>query len=230
MYDEISERTLPSIMDYAKKIGADFYCLKESDHSSPHWAKFFIYVLLGKYDRVLYLDIDLIIRPDCPDLFALVPEDKIGMFNNLPLGNALAATGVKIRNELVQNVAKAYGKDVKLADYHYNSGVMVIPKKYKELFQPPEKEYPTDHDTLKSKVYDEGYINMMLALESEKNGNIMYELPHTFNRMCWQDTVLSEPRTDSYIIHYACHAENNYYILQLLEKDMEEWNKKSWQH
>jgi lipopolysaccharide biosynthesis glycosyltransferase len=80
-FKNIAELTHPTIKNYAEKIGADFICLDEDRKFSAHWKKFELYYLLKDYDRIIYVDTDLIIRDDCPDLFEIVPEKKIGMFN-----------------------------------------------------------------------------------------------------------------------------------------------------
>jgi len=37
-----------------------------------------IYDLFDKYNRILRLDYDMLITPNCPNLFDIVPENKIG--------------------------------------------------------------------------------------------------------------------------------------------------------
>lgn len=46
---------------------------------SPHYEKFQIYNLLKEYDRIIYVDIDVIINETCPDLFQIVPEKDFGI-------------------------------------------------------------------------------------------------------------------------------------------------------
>ena len=38
------------------------------------WKMELMRLLLGRYQRVLWIDADALVRPDCPDLFDLVPE------------------------------------------------------------------------------------------------------------------------------------------------------------
>ena len=82
-YQRMSALTHPAIKKYAEKIGADFQCITESDCSTPHWAKFEIYNLLNKYERILYIDTDILVREDTPNLFEIVPQNELGMFNEI---------------------------------------------------------------------------------------------------------------------------------------------------
>ena len=68
-YRALSLVTHPTLSMYAKKIGADFVpsFLSPTD--------------LQAYDRIILVHSDLIIRPDCPSLFRVVPEGWIGAYN-----------------------------------------------------------------------------------------------------------------------------------------------------
>lgn len=60
---------------YAKKVGADFYCIESRDawppgiNKHPTYQKFAIYDLIDSYDQILYIDSDYIIKDHAPDLF-----------------------------------------------------------------------------------------------------------------------------------------------------------------
>jgi len=115
LFQEMAGITHQSISRYADKVGADFKVISEQTHSTPHWEKFQIYDLLAHYDRILYVDTDVLITSDCPDLFQLVPPHVLGLFNE-----------------------GAYF-DRKYEEY-FNTGVMVIPRCCRDLFTKPEIE------------------------------------------------------------------------------------------
>jgi len=115
LYQEMAGITHPSINRYATKIGAEFKVITEQNHISPHWEKFEIYNLLSTYERILYVDTDVLISGDCPDLFKIVPKNMIGAFNE-----------------------GAYF-DRKHPEY-FNAGVMLIPRSKRDVFLPPEIE------------------------------------------------------------------------------------------
>jgi lipopolysaccharide biosynthesis glycosyltransferase len=78
-YSKLKDITHPSIQAYADKIGADFISITEKKISatSIHWEKFQIFDLLNTYHRILFIDTDIIIRDDAPNLFEYVCHDTI---------------------------------------------------------------------------------------------------------------------------------------------------------
>jgi hypothetical protein len=74
--------------------------------------------LLKIYDRVIWTDSDILIRQDCPNLFDIVPETKLGMFNEGKYAP---------RADFLQQASIAYNEPLKKWNgKFYNSGVMVI--------------------------------------------------------------------------------------------------------
>ena len=209
-YEKIASLTHSSIRDYAKKIGADFKYIdkKEIAETTPHWEKFQIYNFLNEYERVLYIDTDLIIRKDCPDLFELVPIDKLGMFEEGQFTDRCKELMIDICREYNVILPEWNGK-------YYNSGVIVASQKHKELFKKPEKEI--------FNFYEQSYINMMIT----KLNIDMYELHYKFNRMSCVDRFTGEDRHNSYIIHYAGFLFNTNInnLLRIIALDLEKWKK-----
>lgn len=209
-YEEMAKLTHPTIKKYADRIGADFICVSESKTTTPHWEKFnHIYSLLNKYKRILYLDTDIIIRDDCPNLFDIIPKEKLSLFDEMPYTNQ--------RNLSLIESCKDYGIILKNWNgKYYNTGVMVISRLHKELFKKPEKEI--------FNFYEQGYFNAILAktLESAGNELSVQDLPYWFNRMTCMDRYTGEERFSSYIIHYAGYP-NYLFVLDLIKKDLDNW-------
>jgi hypothetical protein len=62
------------------------------------------YDLLGDFDRVLVLDIDLLIMPNCPNLFQLVPQHMIGtIFEDVGSRKADRLSRIHIKPSYVYN-------------------------------------------------------------------------------------------------------------------------------
>lgn len=206
-YQQIAEYTHPIIKKYAQKIGAEFICINKQkiSQTTPHWEKFQIYELLNKYKRILYIDTDIIIREDCPNLFDEVAEDRLGMFNEAPFTDR--------SKELLIDICRQYG--ITLPGWngkYFNSGVMVISRRHKNLFKKPEKEIFS--------FYEQSYLNMIIAKEEIE----MHDLHYKFNRMVCMDRPTGEERFASYIIHYAGYP-NLSFVLDLIPKDIEKWKK-----
>lgn len=188
-YKALSEITHPMIKNYADKIGADFICLTETKFPLPHYAKFQIGKLLEKYDRVLYLDSDILVSPQTPNIFEVVPENKIGMLDESPLG---------YHNEF-RSFLQQYGPQF-LGEWErhrkcYNAGVIVCSKRHKQIFELP-KVFPNHH-------FEQSYLNLRLLEEKTE----IFSLPYQYNRMIYLDLVIPEHRLKSYIIHYAGFLE-----------------------
>lgn len=83
-HQRIAAVTHPSLRAYARRIGAEFLSIDDSTTTTPHWEKCQLARLLETYDRILYLDTDLIVRDDCPNLFDVVPPAQLGAFNEAP--------------------------------------------------------------------------------------------------------------------------------------------------
>ena len=102
-YRQMGEHTHPTMKKYADRIGADFLIIDESAGSTPHWEKFQLFHLLNKYERIIYFDTDIIIRDDCPDLFDLVPDNRLGIFDEAPFTDG--------RSISMYEACQAYGSD-----------------------------------------------------------------------------------------------------------------------
>ena len=197
----------PLLQVYALKYGADFMCIDRQKISttSIHWEKFQIYDLLNTYDRILFIDTDIIIRDDTPDLFELVPYDCLGAFNEAPW--------TERSKELMIDTCKAY--NVKLKNWngkYYNTGVMVLSRIHKQLFKKPDLEYFS--------FYEQTYLNMKIAELEIK----IQELDYKFNRMNCMDRVTGEDRHASYLIHYAGCPDRNL-IVQIMKDDLNKWKQ-----
>ena len=204
-YRRMCSLTHPSIQAYAQKIGAEFMCIDKVtvSETTPHWEKFQISKLLDKYDRILYIDTDIIIRDDCPILFDIVSADKLGVFNE--------ASFTDRSQELMIDCCKQY--NIKLPNWngkYFNTGVMIISQVHKELFIKPDIEYFS--------FYEQSYLNMMIAHLEIK----IFELEYKFNRMTCMDRFTGENRHASYIIHYAGYPSLDF-VMGIIEKDLAKW-------
>jgi lipopolysaccharide biosynthesis glycosyltransferase len=216
-FSDLANFTHPTLKNYAERIGADFIVLNDCK-TTPHWEKFAIYNILNSYDRVIYLDTDLIVREDCPDLFEIVPYNQLGAFNE--------AKFVQREYSLIET-AKAYGIDPSKIVWngkYYNTGVLVISKCHRRYFKKPEIEF--------SNFYEQGYLNLKISLEesyrTKEDSSLMFDLSYHFNRMTCLD-FSGEIRYASYIIHYAGY---HYFtkpgeILEIVQGDLKKWKENS---
>jgi ADP-heptose:LPS heptosyltransferase len=204
-YKNLFKLTNSPMKKYADKIGAEFVILDKQilSKSLPQWEKFRLFNLLNKYDRIIYLDSDLVVRDDCPNLFEIVPEDSIGLFNEAPFVS---------RNGLINEVASVLKINVEENGKYYNTGVMIVSKKHKFLFELPKVEV--------NNFFEQTYFNVKLLDEKVK----VFDLDYNFNRMSCIDRFNGISRLDSFIVHYAgCPSLE--LMKSLIKKDLENWEK-----
>lgn len=213
-YNEVAKLTLDSIKKYAKKVNADFlnidkekinsnYNLIDNNEEDYSLQKFQIYELLNQYKRIIYFDIDLIIREDTPNLFDLVPSTELGMMNE----------GKFKSNYDLVSFSKLYGEPIKKWNgKFYNNGVMVISRIHKSLFKFPKIDISFSDDL---------YLNLTIIKEKIK----MCDLDWKYNRLAIMDEFLGKSRLDSYIVHYSDAPKNQ--LLPILKKDIEQWKQDS---
>ena len=111
--DQILDQTIQTITDYSEKIGSDLEILRIKNS----WEKTSVFDLYTKYNRILILNENIIIRQDTPDLFEVVPETELGVVNE---GKYL------LRIDKIKMSSSEYGKELKKWDgKYYNDGVIV---------------------------------------------------------------------------------------------------------
>lgn len=113
-----------SIRKYAEKIGVDFLIKYHQEDDFILFDKFNIKYLLEVYDRVLWIDADIIIKDNAPDIFKEYPDcEKIYIHDE--------AEREKINyNSYIQNIVDRYNliwPKNKYGKYKYlNCGVYLI--------------------------------------------------------------------------------------------------------
>jgi lipopolysaccharide biosynthesis glycosyltransferase len=143
-YKICGQYTIPLMKQYAESIKADFIIITESDCKYFTCNKYKIKNYLEKYDRVLYLDSDIIVKPNSPNIFDEVPEEMFGALdfgkstekNKFLMLKYLEEAQVFVDNkEFCQKLLNSYnGKGM------INAGVLVVSKCHQNCFKKPKKE------------------------------------------------------------------------------------------
>lgn len=188
-HERLALTTHPQIRAYADKIGADFIVLKSTGLPIICYEKFQIRDLLDKYDRVFYIDSDVIVSPETPNIFELVPREMMGFLDESPLGYDQDFI------EFLREYGRKFLSSWTMHRKCYNAGVFVCSREHREVFKLPEK--------LIKHHEDQSYLNLRLLEESTP----IFELPYQYNRMIYLDLVVKEHRLKSYIVHYAGFLE-----------------------
>lgn len=193
-----AELVHPIFRKYGERVGADFLILDESLNCNAartgigdglwHFRIMKHYDLHEIYDRILHFDSDILLTPDCPNLFDHIPYDCIGTVYE-DVGSRTPQ-----RVQCMSNAQKQFG-EIGWKNGYINTGVFMTSECHRDIFQPIDGQFFTDWGT------DDVHIGYQI----KKHGFKVKPLEYQFNHM----TMFSEPwngspdRFDSHIIHYA---------------------------
>jgi len=230
-HERIGAITHPVMRQYARRIGADFRVLTgkspiqmdglASDipkDTGARLAKLELAELLKTYDRLIYFDNTVVINPRCPDLFTLVPKDKVGATYETRLG-------IKWINEfsdLMQEAFDYYG--VPPCTDFFNSGVMVISRCHRSMFTLPEIPVKRFRGWL-----DQTLLNAMCR----KHGFELHDLGLRFNYMGVHVKYFDSDRSfrkkiscspeEAYVVHMTRSFGSNRERLNRIERLVHSW-------
>ena len=189
----MTDYTHPTIEYYAEKVGADFKVMShESDcnHKQGKWHYRILkhYTLFEEYDRILHLDSDMIITPNCPNIFKEVPYECIGTVYE---DKGSRATD---RRDRIKKAQLQFG-NIDWSEGYINTGVFLTSKVHKDIFQTIDDSYYEGN----------GFDDVHLGYQLNKNNFKVHELNYKWNHMTmFSETWNGSPsRFNSYILHYA---------------------------
>ena len=185
--EHLAAVTIPGKEAYARRIGADFRIIREKTGDwNPSWEKLQLYHFLGReYDRAIYLDNDCLVRPDCPDLFGIVPESAFGAFDEGRCFNRTGAMDRGFQDYGCPRLRKHWN------ECYFNSGVMVVSRRHRQLFAEPAVR----HDNF----IEQTFLNVGLV---HHHLNV-YDIGHEFNFMTSIVPLTGLPVEAGYIAHLA---------------------------
>lgn len=185
---EITDITFPIIKRYASACDAEFITIVDPRDLHHHYRIMQFYELFEHYDRILSLDSDILILKGAPNIFDVVPEDKIGtIFEDV-------GSRKEDRRERIRMIQEEFG-DVDWKSGYINTGVAVFSKCHREIFAPSKKLWL-------NLGYDDVYLGWKIGDILRDRGQI-HELSYKFNHMSLFSENGNVSRFDSYIIHYA---------------------------
>ena len=186
---------------YATRIGVDLVTIKNErisyDDGKKHqtyekaWLqKFILGELLELYDRILFLDADIVIHPRTDNIFEVFSDaSKCYMFDE---GELL------MRNELVDRLASRLGQEFKASRHYYNTGVMLISRDSNILRNWNKNDL---QQVLDVELFEQTYINYLI-----QTGTVpIVSLPSEYNR-----TGVSGPPDERFGAFFIHHAGSSY--------------------
>jgi lipopolysaccharide biosynthesis glycosyltransferase len=207
---------------YCERWGLAFEQITETKIRAAPWftnkrqrlsfEKYQIGELLDTYERVLYVDGDVLIRAECPNVFEIVAPNQIGCVFEDVGPNAWK------RREEWEKVQKRLGP-LNMGELRYfNAGVMVVSREHRELFDLNLRK--TAHGRWPDQTTFNYYVR--------KRSYGVCELGAEFNMLeCFgEDFSVDKKRRKAYIIHYA-GMPNKPYMMADLPIFEEEWERRS---
>lgn len=193
-FKEMLEIAKPFFEKYAQKVNADFIVIDQEKINVmfPNMEKFQIKELLEKYDRIAYFDADILIHPDCPDLFKIVPKDKVGFVPDSPdakWNNLSRYREIVISQDKLGQIGWGSG--------YFNSGVMIFSKQHAGLFDNPE---------LRSEMGCQYRDQTLLNYNFQKNKYEPFILDKKFNGMeivGFTSRTENQNKTNAMVMHFA---------------------------
>jgi len=186
---KINEITIPLMQKYADRCGADFKIISECKDLHMHYRILQFYDLFEEYDSILSLDSDVLVLGRCPDIFEVVPCDKIAsIYEDI-------GTRKTDRRSRIKSVQEKFGS-IGWEKGYINTGFALFPKKYKFLFEPKKEE---------ELWMGLGYDDVWLGYQMNKNKCDFYELSIKYNFMSMFSEIWNNnmSRFDAFCIHYA---------------------------
>lgn len=154
-FSRMYELTGGPMREYARRIGADFDIIRTASplaNITRAFEKFQIQQFLKKYDRIIYLDADVVVKDSCPDLFDIVPDTYIGAF--LEVSPEMMDDGCSRRMQKHMRKAQQLLGEIGWTTDYFNAGVMVVGQAHKPAFNIPAVPYigPEDQTQLNYNV------------------------------------------------------------------------------
>lgn len=200
--------TVPYMQEYCKLHNIDFI-LRQQQHIPNYstsipgaFERFHIYNLLDEYDRVVWVDIDIIIKKNSPNIFDIVPEDKFGVyFESNDVG----------REYFIELLGQLYNyKGVKR---YLNSGVFVASKIHKEMFNMEKvKQFLSAPNVKPGMNADQDYLNIII----DKDNIPAHSLSYKFN--CLVNIQNPKLFDLAYFFHFAGSWNKKIFMKKFLLK------------
>lgn len=201
-FEEMGKHTHPLMKRYATICNADFIVINKKKYEEKlgliTYEKFQVGEYLGaQYERLLFIDTDVVVCPNAPNLFQLCPPGTFCAANEE--GYSMAGTHKKVTQQVLGEI------DWKFP--YFNSGVMLFDNHHKDIFNPDNQifrnwiSHPDNNDHVMS---DQPILNYLI----NRGPYSFFDLGYKFNRT----RVLKDThnRFKSYFIHYAGPSGHRY--------------------
>ena len=203
--DKILPLTRPRMEAYCRRTGQDFISIEKPLADPVQYTKLVIGNIMATrgYDQVTFIDCDVLIALDCPDIAKSCEDD----FDFLAFDEGIYLD----RKKGLADLAKTYGFLPGFQpSFYYNTGVFVMKKgAIGALSQPPLGLFPNH-------FAEQTWLNLQLHLWATATAS----LDPAFNCMTSVEEHFGLNRhKDAHIIHYAGQSADLDKLADQIEKD-----------
>lgn len=187
---------------YAEKTGADLIITRKPHYKVvkntfmnralvAFYEKFYLFELLKTYERVLYIDADILITPNAPDVFKTFPDDKLYLLEEGALTDHSNSIDYMVKH--FPNDLGNWGAENEVKHY-YNAGVMLWSCTY-SLSGYFDLSFLKNNFS-KIPFHDQTYLSYLI-------NRYQYPVEHLDKKFNYMNLFPAEGRFDAYFIHYA---------------------------
>lgn len=201
-FTKMAESTHPLMRKYAEKCSADFIVIDKPQLQNSlglvTYEKFQVYDYLdGRYDQVLFIDTDIVVCPNAPNVFDICKKGTFGASNE---------EGYSMSEFHKEATQRQLGNISWNAPY-FNSGVMLFDPSHKAVFDPQGtllQRWISCDENSDHIMSDQPILNYLV----NQGGYAFLDFGYKFNRT----RVLKDThnRFNSYFIHYAGPSGHRY--------------------
>jgi len=212
--------TLPTIQAYASRIQVPLITIRDQILSgvSPAFEKWQLSNFLDEYDRILYLDADIVVTPHAPDIFKLpIPKSHLAAVIDKS-DNAIREHPDELGfkgwgNHDFPILEQLFGPIRKPQEqlYYFNAGVMLVSKSHQKIFRmlKDTANTITDDTRLRKTGEEQSTVNYFM----NKEGIPLHPLDKQWNHILGHQDPAPPWIQDSYFAHYAGTSSKRWAIL-----------------
>jgi hypothetical protein len=167
-FRELLKYTGPLMEAYAHRIGADFVAITKPAQDWWGLEKFRVHPFAQAYERTLYVDADVFLTEETPDLFDVVPAGHVAMHDDWSQLPSFEWVFEERRNILQsQELPMDNSKSV------LNTGVVMCDRKHASIWKPPLHPFFPTH------------CSEQFWIQNSARGLPFFQLPTEFNTQYW---------------------------------------------
>jgi GT2 family glycosyltransferase len=182
--EKLARVTLPQIAAYAHRCDADLVAIRDDQCPDfPILNKFRVGDVGRRYDRTLFIDIDVFVRDDAQNLFELLPAGKVYRYNETPEINIIRDKGIHDGERERRDVASlAATTGIQAREIQsLSTGVVLFDREHSAMWDAPASYIERFH------TVEQVWVNLR-SLELDLP---LGDLPREFNTQCWMQDYMS---------------------------------------